>query len=191
MERYSFRAPGADHHARWMAKQIYGFKILLFREQFKLSKREEEGLRTFCIYATRFHIKAWFTANNAIQAPNHDLYFLKSLQELKKFDKEVASIAIKKFCNHLWYLGDETVSHAFFDSNVSLDQKRKMANVLLEYMCESNVEESPVVKKYPLKPTDIERFCKMELCDFISPNSIIFFERFEIATSFLSMDPST
>lgn len=116
-----------------------------------------------------------------------DLCFLKNLQEFTKFDEEIASIAIKKFCNHLWYLGDETVSLAFFDSNVYLNQKRKMAYVLLGYMSESNDEKTPVVKKYPLKPTDIERFCKMEL----SPNSIVFFKRFEITTSFLSVDPST
>lgn len=58
MGNYPFRAPGADHHARWMAKLIYSFKILLFREQFELSKREKEGLSILCIYAVRFHIKA-------------------------------------------------------------------------------------------------------------------------------------
>ena len=36
-----YRAPGAIHHARWMAKAIYSFKIFLFRDQFKLTKKEQ------------------------------------------------------------------------------------------------------------------------------------------------------
>jgi len=28
-----FRAPGAMHHARWMAKAIYALKIVLFQDQ--------------------------------------------------------------------------------------------------------------------------------------------------------------
>ena len=40
-----FRAPGAIHQARWMAKVIYALKIWLFRSQFKLTAKEERGLR--------------------------------------------------------------------------------------------------------------------------------------------------
>ena len=34
-----FRAPGAIHNARWMAKAIYSLKIFLFQGQFKLTVR--------------------------------------------------------------------------------------------------------------------------------------------------------
>ena len=38
-----FMQPGAMHQARWMAKAIYTLKI--FRDQFKMSKREEEAVK--------------------------------------------------------------------------------------------------------------------------------------------------
>jgi len=34
-----FRAPGAMHHARWMAKVIYALKIVLFQDQLTLTVR--------------------------------------------------------------------------------------------------------------------------------------------------------
>ena len=38
-----FRVPGIMHHARWMSKVLYSFKIWIFRGQFRLTK-EERGL---------------------------------------------------------------------------------------------------------------------------------------------------
>ena len=47
----AFMAPGAMHHARWMAKVLYAIKLWLFRQQFKLTARVREKcerLGTFC-----------------------------------------------------------------------------------------------------------------------------------------------
>lgn len=44
----TFRAPGAFHHARRMAKAIYCLKIYLFRNQFSLNTRELNGVRDIC-----------------------------------------------------------------------------------------------------------------------------------------------
>ena len=49
---YRFRASGAYHMARWMAKVIYSFKIYLFRDQFKLMPKEAKNLTEFCPPAT-------------------------------------------------------------------------------------------------------------------------------------------
>jgi len=43
-----FRAPGAMHHACWMAKAIYALKIVLFQDQLTLTVREKRGLTDFC-----------------------------------------------------------------------------------------------------------------------------------------------
>ena len=43
-KNYYFKIPGAYHMARWMAKVIYCFKIYLFREEFKLTTKEEKNL---------------------------------------------------------------------------------------------------------------------------------------------------
>lgn len=76
-DQFSFKAPGAMSHARWMAKVIYSLKIFIFREAFKLTVREINGLRQTCIFIVKYYVKAWFTAPSAILAPNHDLNFIK------------------------------------------------------------------------------------------------------------------
>ena len=45
-----FMKPGAMHHARWMSKIIYSLKVWIFREQFKLTRNEEKGIREFCLF---------------------------------------------------------------------------------------------------------------------------------------------
>lgn len=185
----SFRAPGAMHHARWMAKALYVLKILIFRKQFKLTKKEEKSLKEVSIYIIRFHIVAWFTSSRAIEAPNHDLDFVKAIYEYRKKDAEISKILISKFSNHLWYLADETIALSFFDSNVNCEEKRLMARVLMNY---KDADEKPfALKRYPLKPNHIANFCKMNLNELITPNTLQFFERFDISNSFLLEDPST
>lgn len=93
-------------------------------------------------------------------------------------------------CNHLWYLNDEFAAFALYDSQVSMDEKRKMAKVLLSYIHDTDAEKPPATKRYPLKPNQISAFCKMNLHDFITPNTLTFFNRFDISTNFLNEDPS-
>ncbi|GBP79307.1 hypothetical protein EVAR_55365_1 [Eumeta japonica] len=40
----SFRAPAGLHRARWMAKAIYCLKLFMFRDQFKMTKRELKAI---------------------------------------------------------------------------------------------------------------------------------------------------
>lgn len=124
MPDYHFCPPGAISHARWMAKGIYNIKIFLFRKHFHLTKKELDGLRGVCI----FIVKAWYNCTRAIEAPNQDLNFLKA--GANYFDPIESQKLVAKFCGHLWYLSDEAVAFALFDSNVALDTKRKMAKAI-------------------------------------------------------------
>jgi len=45
-----FRAPGAMHHARWMAKAIYALKMVLFQDQLTLTAREKSGLTELSLF---------------------------------------------------------------------------------------------------------------------------------------------
>ena len=74
-----FRAPGPMHHARWMSKAIYSIKVWLFRQKFKLAKKEEKGLREMCCFIVFIHLECWFTAPSAVQAPRRDLDLIKAL----------------------------------------------------------------------------------------------------------------
>src|SRR5215469_9960870 len=49
-EEFSFRVPGAIHHARWMAKAIYSLKIYIFRHQFPLTDSENNGIEELCLF---------------------------------------------------------------------------------------------------------------------------------------------
>ena len=118
-----FMAPEAMLRARWVAKVLYIFKIWMFRGQFKLTKREELGLRSTCIFVACVYIKAWFTALLAASAPNNDLNLLKTLVRYQKENSSIFEAASSKLAGHLWYISEELMALAFFDSAVNVKSK--------------------------------------------------------------------
>ncbi|XP_053968382.1 uncharacterized protein LOC128869807 [Anastrepha ludens] len=165
---FNFRTPGPTSNARWMAKAIYCLKIFLFRQQFQLTKREANGLRDICIFLIKLYIKPWCRCTNAIAAPLQDLNFVKAAVQYDQTDSAISKAVTKKLTHHLWYLSEELVALAFFDSDVSHEEKRQMVEKLQS--------KEPVVK---LKN------------DFVSENTKKFFNRFGLSTTFLEFDPST
>lgn len=110
-----FKAPGACHHARWMAKAIYSLKLFLFRKEFKLTVKETKSLAEICPFIINVYLKAWFTAPCAAKAPNHDFEFLKRLHKYESIEPSISQVALKKFANHTCYLSPEASAMAFFD----------------------------------------------------------------------------
>ena len=43
-EGFTFRQPGADHHAWWMSKGVYYLKMFLLSHHFQLSEEEQEQI---------------------------------------------------------------------------------------------------------------------------------------------------
>lgn len=184
-----FKKPGAIHHARWMAKAIYSLKIYLFREQFRLTVKEETALRNICIFIIRLYIKSWFDAPSAIKAPFQDLTFIKNLLNYIAIDKDTSQIAIKKFCGHLWYLSAELCGFAFFDEAVSIDTKRKMVKALNNE--ESTSEMLSTTQRIIISPKNANELLEKEIEDFVCVKTNNLFKRFAINTDFLKLDPST
>lgn len=118
--------PGAFHHAKWMSKGIYVLKIYLFRAEFKLKKTDLKKIGQLCIFIVKIYIKAWFSATSAIRAPANDLLFMKTLLSYETTDSEISRATVSKFKNHLWYLAPESAAFSFFDSSISVEEKRKM-----------------------------------------------------------------
>lgn len=85
----------------WMAKAIYSLKIYLFRDQFKLSKKEEIGIRDAYIFTIKVYIKYWFQSLLGSCAPQNDLQLLKDLKTYKEINQVIAKIALKKILGHL------------------------------------------------------------------------------------------
>ena len=127
-----FRPPGAYHLARWMAKGIYCFKMLLFYQLLKLSIIEKRGLQEICCFIVKCYLEACICAPDPITAPLNDIIFLKKLVDYTKHNKQIGEVAIKKCINHLWYLNDECAVFSLFDDRIDYNTKSKMAKRILE-----------------------------------------------------------
>lgn len=55
---------------------------------------------------------------------------MRSLKFAQTNKKNRAEKLIQKCSRHLWYLGEELVALAFFDTNISIDDKIKKAQCL-------------------------------------------------------------
>ncbi|KAL4125995.1 hypothetical protein QTP88_010227 [Uroleucon formosanum] len=178
-----FRQTGAYHLARWMAKAIYCFKIYIFRHQVKLNHREEIALRDICCFVITCYAENWFTCMD----PLNDIFFLRKLVSYKDINPSIANVAIKKFCNHLWYLNEETVMFSIFDERILIEDKRRIVQIILQENYEEDLE---VPKRITLKPEEIPEFIKRDIpFELFTTNSLKFFSRFKISSEFLNIDP--
>lgn len=96
-----FHVSGTIHHARWIAKTIYNLKIFLFCDEFKLTMKERNAFSDICLFIVSIYIQVWFCVPLAVEAPNHDLQFLKKLIHYQTVDSVVSCIILRKFTNHL------------------------------------------------------------------------------------------
>lgn len=119
---FSFRAPGATSHARFMSKAIYALKMFALHKQFKMSSSLLNGIRNVCIFLVRLYVPYWFRTTNAVEAPNRDLQLIKNIACY--IDPKISLPLLHKMRNHLWYLSEEAVALAFFDSNVDINVKK-------------------------------------------------------------------
>ncbi|CAH1107719.1 unnamed protein product [Psylliodes chrysocephalus] len=168
-----FRAPGAMHHARWLSKALYSFKMYMFRSEFKMRPSEISSLRQICCFLTLFYVEASFEAPCAIKAPNNDLELFKKLLKYKQMQPKIAAAALEKLSLHLLYLHKELVCLALFDSNVTREQKLKIVNSI-----KSNKSFDIKGKRPQITQGSFDTLAKREICDFASENVANMFETF-------------
>ena len=116
-----FSRPGTLHRARWMAKGIYAVKVFLFREQFRLTAAEAQGIRRCALFVVRTYAAAWFRTPLAAAAPAMDLAFMNALHAYP--DKELSKATDSVFGLHLWYLSERVVALALLDPDLPLGVK--------------------------------------------------------------------
>ncbi|KAG0710504.1 hypothetical protein GWK47_022672 [Chionoecetes opilio] len=124
-----FRAPGAYHQARWMAKAIYAVKMTLFADQLELPARIQRGLRQVALFVSLLYIKHWHEALILEYAPKNDLELLQALNEYP--DKEVGAEGSRALSRRLWYLSEDLIALAFFDGRVEDGEKKRMLENLV------------------------------------------------------------
>jgi len=61
-------------HDGWK-KSSYSLKLILFRNEFKLTLNENNAFRDLCIFIVWLYMKQWFCAPIAALAPNMDFFF--------------------------------------------------------------------------------------------------------------------
>ncbi|QQP36282.1 Uncharacterized protein FKW44_021331, partial [Caligus rogercresseyi] len=180
-----FLAPGPMHNARWMSKGIYSLKVWMFRGQFKLTAREEKGLRQIAIFVSCLYAKAWTLAPEAVAAPRHDLQLLKDLtMYMNNVNEDVGRAVLNKLQGHLWYLSEELVALALFDPLVRVEDKRKILTSL-------HTKEG---EKYPVKRPKLlpsQSITGLGLQDMASTNTRRFFQKLRLEEGFLDADPAT
>jgi len=93
----NFKKPGAYHHARWMAKGIYCFKMYLFRQEFKLANNEVNSIFHFNLFLIECYSRFWYSAPNANEASLNDIVFLKTCYEYRTINEIISNSDIQKF----------------------------------------------------------------------------------------------
>lgn len=76
-----YRVSSRLHRAPWMAKTIYSLKIYLFRNQFKVYKQEEFGVRQVCSFVVKIYIHSWYQAQSACSSSRNYLLLQQNLKE--------------------------------------------------------------------------------------------------------------
>ncbi|ESO02978.1 hypothetical protein HELRODRAFT_173812 [Helobdella robusta] len=188
-ENIVFAAPGAFHHARWMAKAIYSLKINLFREQFQLTNFEKQGFHDICLFIINIYVKVWLNAPKSALAPNQDLQLLKSLVNYNKVNKFISDISVSKFINHLWYLNPEQAVFSLFDDSLSNCVKKRMATKLISQANEDEELDDYCDMKPLIKLNEVSEILDKNVDHFISSQSINFLKRFNINDQFLHTNP--
>lgn len=178
-----WRAPGAVHHARWMAKLLYSIKIYLFRDDngFVTTPREKAQLERFVKFGVLVYVKYWVEAPLASNAPWSDLSLWNDMTKYKDIDPEVAEIVQNAFKSHLWYLSDELVGLSLFSKKVSVEDK---VAIVEKMTCE------PADRKVRGNAAILNKKAKACLADFASKRSLQLFKKLAINTSFLTNHPN-
>jgi len=182
---YAFKRPGALSKTRWMARAIYALKTWMFGRQIEMDSRIHSKLFDMCVFVCRAYIKFWFNAPFAPQSPKNDLTALQFMYQNRKKGSHWMA-ALKKFCDHLWYLSPQLVPLALFDDKVSVDEKKTIVSGLKS----TNPAAVAAARSHRAKVQLKDPLVNLQLSDFVSSESMKFFSITGISPLFLAKDPS-
>lgn len=164
-----------------MSRVSSSIRLFLFRHQYKLSASIQNGLRDFCCFCIKVYVKYWFTCENPLSAARNDLHMLKDIKGYHTVHSKISQVALTTMMRHLWYLGEINIGFAFFDDEINISTKTKMiASLKSNSISKGNKIRSKLQEK---------NVKKAELWDFISVNTMVFFEILNVNTDFLRVAP--
>ena len=90
-----------------------------------------ELLERFCVYAVKFYIPFFLTANIGADAAVTDLTLYKKLRKFSQVDRQLAEEALATLSRHLWFLAPTTVLFSLASEKLEEDDKSRIAVRLL------------------------------------------------------------
>lgn len=144
-----------------------------------LSIAEAEGLEEICNFIVFCYVEAWFTAGDSSSAPRNDLEFVSRVREFSLINSAVSRNVQEKMCSHLWYLSEELIPLAIFDSGLPNRVRRSIADSI-----RYNVSKQKYGKRLLMSPEDI---ASTSLSKLGNQNSHKFFKILGIEPKFLDL----
>ena len=91
-----------------------------------------ELLERFCVYAVKFYILFFLTANIGADAAVTDLILYKKLRKFSQVDRQLADEALATLSRHLWFLAPTTVLFSLASEKLEDDDKSRIVVRLLK-----------------------------------------------------------
>ena len=134
--------PGSISHARWMAKLLCEFKIVMFRSQLielgLITKEEASKHHQLVLFLIFFYVKPWMTSTQSRDAPINDLELINLLRNIpshllknQSMFKSMGDAMLAKLEDHLWYLSEELVFLSLFSEKLDDPMKNKCRKAMI------------------------------------------------------------
>lgn len=145
-----------------------------------MTTSEERGICDVATFSVIIHLKAWMTAPLAVEAPLNDFTLMGQL--LSYPHAAISAATSKKLGLHLWYLSEELIGLALFDSRLSHDSKRLMIAAMDEEAPDHPSKRPSIKSDAFLGKRGLEQFC--------TANSKKLFQLLDLPETLLNKDPS-
>ena len=154
---FSFKMPGADHHARWMSKAIYYLKMKLLSNILDLTLEEKMEVDQISEFTVLFYVKYWLQTPLSSSAARIDLDFMANVLHYRLTSPQIAFEVLQSTYRHLRYLTPQLVILALADPKLEEKSREAMAKAL--HSCERVSIESgkPAFPVFPMSVVQMRK----------------------------------
>ena len=173
---FSFKIPGADHHARWMSKQIYNLKIRLLSNIFELSPQEQDEVDKIVEFVLLFYAKYWLQTPLPSSAARLDLEFMANMIKYRLTRPRISFAVLQSCYRHMWYITPQLIPLALADENLEDSIKEQVAMTLF------NTERKEIMSgkpPFPVLPFGAE-YTRQDMSSLISSDSWLIFQLLDL-----------
>ena len=182
-EGFTFRQPGADHHARWMSKGVYYLNMFLLSHHFQLSEEEQEQITKIVTFVLIIYLKSWFEAPLASSAARTDLEFQLKIIKYRLLEPKAAFTTLQSIRRHHWYVTGQMVPLALVDKKLGKQEKEELARRIHSTARGEVARGRP---EFPVLEWVGEEPCRPCLATLVTKNSWLIFDRLGLMGSQVS-----